>query len=275
MDLKANKTEVVANDKIVQILGSTTNSSDTVLSTSGLQAEMDKKANDDEVIKKTDITTTIGSTSTDSELPTAKSVWDSLYKICDPQILVDANKPTSRICEADLNTLNTPAKEGLTIAQASLIISANDHDCWNGQISITVAEPSVYVRSVNASSTWTKWRKLCTTGVADVPVTNIAPSDTTTFVGFKDNTTCNYCVRNGICHVSLWGVRVASTGKTIRTNVFLPRTANVQAGTLMTGSGDATCHAFAFILDNGELCFDVKDANIELYGSFSYPVAEE
>ena len=55
MDLKANKTEVVANDKIVQTLGSTTNSSDTVLSTSGLQIEMDKKANDDEVIKKTDL----------------------------------------------------------------------------------------------------------------------------------------------------------------------------------------------------------------------------
>ena len=55
MDLKANKTEVVANDKIVQTLDSTTNSSDTVLSTSGLQTEMDKKANDDEVIKKTDL----------------------------------------------------------------------------------------------------------------------------------------------------------------------------------------------------------------------------
>ena len=55
MDLKANKTEVVTNDKIMQTLDSTTNSSDTVLSTSGLQAEMDKKANDDEVIKKTDL----------------------------------------------------------------------------------------------------------------------------------------------------------------------------------------------------------------------------
>ena len=55
MDLKANKTEVIANDKINQTLDSTTNSADTVLSTSGLQAEMDKKANDDEVIKKTDL----------------------------------------------------------------------------------------------------------------------------------------------------------------------------------------------------------------------------
>ena len=55
MDLKANKTEVVANDKIVQTLDPATNSSDTILSTSGLQTEMDKKANDDEVIKKTDL----------------------------------------------------------------------------------------------------------------------------------------------------------------------------------------------------------------------------
>ena len=55
MDLKANKTEVVANDKIVQTLDSTTNSSDTILSTSGLQVELNKKANDDEVIKKTDL----------------------------------------------------------------------------------------------------------------------------------------------------------------------------------------------------------------------------
>ena len=55
MDLKDNKTEVVANDKIVQTLDSATNSSDTILSTSGLQTEMDKKANDDEVIKKTDL----------------------------------------------------------------------------------------------------------------------------------------------------------------------------------------------------------------------------
>ena len=224
---------------------------------------------------KSSITDTIDSTSTSTDIASAKSVWDSLYKIRDPQILVDANKPTSIICEAGLATLNTPSKEGLTIAQASLIISANDRDCWNGQISITVAEPSVYVRSVNASSTWTKWQRLCSTSVEDVPVTNIAPADTTTFVGFKDNTICNYCVRNGICFVSIWGVQIASTGKTIRTGVHLPKSSICRGGTMMTGNGDATCHAYAYIIaDTGELCFDVKDANIYLYGSFSYPVAE-
>ena len=86
MDLKANKTEVVANDKIVQTLDSATNSSDTVLSTSGLQTEMDKKANNDEVIKKTDITTTIDSSSTDSQVPSAKSVYEKTKNMCTTSI---------------------------------------------------------------------------------------------------------------------------------------------------------------------------------------------
>ena len=81
MDLKANKTEVVANDKIVQTLDSTTNSSDTVLSTSGLQVEMDKKANDDEVIKKTSLVTSIDSSSTDSEVPSALATFNLLKTV--------------------------------------------------------------------------------------------------------------------------------------------------------------------------------------------------
>ena len=55
---------------------------------------------------------------------------------------------------------------------------------------------------------------------------------------------------------------------------IIAKSANNQVGTIMAGSGDATPHALAFIIDNGELCFDVKDANISLFGSFSYPVSE-
>ena len=81
MDLKANKTEVVANDKIVQTLGSATNSSDTVLSTSGLQTEMDKKANDDEVIKKADIKTTLDQNSTYTDVCSGKTIFDTINEM--------------------------------------------------------------------------------------------------------------------------------------------------------------------------------------------------
>ena len=100
MDLKANKTEVIANDKINQTLDSTTNSSDTILSTSGLQTEMDKKANSSDLTShtgNTDIhittsertawnnkedssnkTTTINKNSTEDQYPTAKAVYTAI-----------------------------------------------------------------------------------------------------------------------------------------------------------------------------------------------------
>ena len=260
VDNKVNKTDIVDN----------LTSTDTNKPLSANQG----KILDDKKINKTSIATTIDSTSTDTQVPSAKSVWGSLYKICDTQILVDANKPTSKICMADLTTLNTPSKEGLTTAESSLIISIENRDYWNGQISITMASPEVYVRSVRNAGTWTKWRKLCTTSVKDVAKTNITPSDETIFIGFKNNEGSNYYVQNGICYVTLWNVKISQTGNTIRTGLTLPVPKGTRAGTLMTGNGDATPHAFVYVAPAGELNFDVKDANVMLYGSFSYLVAE-
>ena len=114
-----------------------------------------------------------------------------------------------------------------------------------------------------------------TTTVKDVPVTNIAPADTTTFVNFANNPLCNYCVRNGVCYVDLEGISIARSGGSVATGVYLPKGASYQGGTFLTGGGDATPHAYVFVNKySGQLCFDVKDSNTTLYGSFSYPVAE-
>ena len=121
---------------------------------------------------------------------------------------------------------------------------------------------------------WTSWGKVCTTSVADVAKTNITPSDETIFIGFKNNEGSNYYVQNGICYVTLWNVKISQTGNTIKTGLTLPVPKGTRAGTLMTGNGDATPHAFAYVAPSGELNFDVKDANVMLYGSFSYLVAE-
>ena len=124
------------------------------------------------------------------------------------------------------------------------------------------------------SAKWTSWQRVCITSVADVAKTNITPSDETIFIGFKNNEGSNYYVQNGICYVTLWNVKISQTGNTIRTGLTLPVPKGTRAGTLMTGNGDATPHAFAYVAPSGELNFDVKDANVMLYGSFSYLVAE-
>ena len=135
--------------------------------------------------------------------------------------------------------------------------------------------PLTLKRVLNSDGVVGDWQKVCTTTVEDVPITYISPADTTTFVNFKNNALCNYRVINGICYVNLEGISIAYSGQALRTGVYLPKNAYYQGGTFLTGAGDATPHAYVFVLkDNGELCFDVKDTNTLLYGSFSYPVAE-
>ena len=276
-----------------------------------------------------EITTTINSTSTDTQVPSAKSVYNELDKKIDKTSIVtttingnstDAQVPSAKSIyynciegiELDQTAIDTYGTEILKYPLGIWRINGNGlayqftdlPDKTSGRIEITSIDPNInknpltsswsyrvynfeaytgenYIRKITSSNTAgvfdydTGWQKVCTTSVADIPVTNIAPADTATFVNFKDNSSCNYCVKNGICYVSIWGVKIASTGNTIQTNVFLPKAANVRAGTLMAGSGDATCHALAYVLgETGELCFDVKDANVTLYGSFSYPVSE-
>ncbi len=67
MSLKANLSEVVNNDKIVQSLDSTTNSANTILSTNGLEIELNKK------IDKTNIVTEISTTNPNDEKVTSES----------------------------------------------------------------------------------------------------------------------------------------------------------------------------------------------------------
>ena len=263
---KADDNTVVHQDDVVTDM--TTTSGTTVLSTSGLKTELDKKANDDEVVKTADIATSIDSTSTDTQVPSAKATWDSLYKICDTQVLVDANNPTSKICMADLTTLNTPSKEGITSAESSLIISIEGRDYWNGQLSISMAESEVYVRSVRDAGTWTKWRKLCTTSVEDVPVTTLT-------VNSWASGTITYCVRNGICFVHVTALisnTMSTTNQELASGLpkplFADKWYSVASNTPTQGS------LFVHLDVNGKLTNHVGIDNSYYFGSFSYVVAE-
>ena len=281
LDDKVDKTDIVNN----------LTSTDTNKPLSANQG----KILDDKKLNKTNITTTIDYSSTDNQVPSAKSI----YYNCIEGI------------ELNQAVIDTYGTEILKYPLGIWRINGDDLASkftdlpvkTSGRIEITSIDPNIsknpltsswsyrvynfesytwenYIRKITSANTAgvfncdTGWQRVCTTGVADVDLTNIAPSDTTTFINFKGNSNCNYCVKNGICYVSLWGVKIASTGGTIKPGVILPKSANNRAGALMTGTGDATEHAFAFIIDTGELCFDVKDANIPLYCSFSYPVSE-
>ena len=228
-----------------------------------LKDKVDLKANDSDVVKKTDISTTIDSSSTDNKVPTTKSVWASLYNICDSQVLVDANNPTSKICIADRTTANTPSKEGITSAEASLIISVENRGYWNGQLSITMAAPEVYVRSVNDTNTWTKWRRLCTTSVADTSGTATISNDATGGV--------RYIVRNGICYVEIKNLANELNGKNVCNVTGLPKPA-IFLDSVLEVDGTPVGSIYTF---DGVTLHVHKISNRPGFCTFSYPVAVE
>ena len=249
VERKVNKTDIIDN----------LTSTDTNKPLSANQG----KILDEKKVNKTDIATTIDSSSTDDKVPTTKSVWDSLYKICDPQVLVDANNPTSKICVADLTTLNTPSKEGVTSAESSLIISIEGRDYWNGQISICMAEPEVYVRSVREVDTWTKWQRVCTTSVADTSGTATISDSASGVVSYK--------VINGVCYVAVQGLAVSLNGNQVCNVTGLPKPSlyvNEPIEYLGERVGTIYC-------DYGTITFMVHKISTSAgYGSFSYPVEE-
>ena len=288
-------------DELVADIGKKANATDLTTHTSDTNIHVttsDKtKWNkvDNKVDKSSIVTTTINGNSTDAQVPSAKSIYYNCIEGNEiNQTIIDTygteilKYPLGiwRINGDDLASKFTdlPVKTSGRIEITSIDPNINKNpltSSWSYRVyNFEAYTGENYIRKITSANTAgvfsydTGWQKICTTSVADVPVTNIAPSDTTTFINFKGNSNCNYCVKNGICYVSLWGVKIASTGGTIKPGVILPKCANNRAGVLMTGTGDATEHAFAFIIDTGELCFDVKDANIPLYCSFSYPVSE-
>lgn len=189
IDEYAKKNTVVLQNDVVGDL--TTLSSNQVLSTQGVSDELDKK------VDKTSIVTSIDSSSTNSELPTAKTIYE-------------------------------------------------------------------------------KTKNMCTTTVTDVPLTNIAPSDTTTFVNFGGNSKCNYCVKNGICYVTLWGVKITKPNE-VTPDTILPKCGVARVGAHLSGPSEAEVRSFVCVTEEGRLYFYTKQDAIDmfLYGSFSYPVAEQ
>ena len=238
---------------------------DKVYSAKAINAELDG------VVKKTDISTTINSTSTDDTVPTNKAVETRISK-------------REIIKNVDLNTFVDEGKyyiaSGCTnspIDGGYLNIMRYDDDfvcqiCARYYISTS---KNMYIRT-KVSGTWQEWQSVCTTSVADVPVTIV------NLTGTDIHGTVKYMVKSGICYVSAWGVE-SDTAKTAYRLV--------EAGVMpkpIISSGTALVHGDTaqkgkimgqLYIDNfGALSLHIYIPNTELtgmgYGSFSYPVAE-
>lgn len=214
------------------------------------------------------MTTTIDSTSTDTQIPSAKAIYNM--------------SGVKYFTEEEINSYgNSTFLSGIvnkTIA-ATVIPNAVDYyyliklpwdSQFNSQIWISACgRQDAYIRHTKIEGVWDTPKKICTTKVADVATT------VTTFENADVSGYVKYYVKNGICHVTFWPVQSTSTGtgKKLLSNMPIPL--GDDTGTaLFHANGDGTSTAFSYVNSSGNLYAHFYKVNTASFGTFSYPVKE-
>ena len=174
-----------------------------------LKGEVDKKANDNEVIKKTAITTTINSASTDTQVPSAKAIYNkSKNRISQVKTNGDIIAYADAINGEEvsdavriMNGINSPYGVDNTDNDFHYIIYNIADNKYKRVIAYDIRKNDVYIL-LKSSGVWRTWQKLCSTSVADVGVTIITPTFPSTVTFGKTNIT-RYSVKNGWANVTI------------------------------------------------------------------------
>lgn len=114
------------------------------------------------------------------------------------------------------------------------------------------------------------WQKVCTTKVADVPITGISSSNSNITLG---SNSC-YSVVNGICHVTIWDFKGLATGNNLVVSTSLPKSKQLVGTNIIGANNGGDNIGFISVSDDGKLYAHVYTTNVMGYCSFTYPVAE-
>ena len=280
LDDKANKSEVLSMDSVQATTGSETN--DTVYTSKLTKDELDKKANNDEVVKKTDITTTIGSTSTDDTVPSAKAVYDSLLnKVNNPIVLNTADEVNNFDMAYQSFIIEPSVAEAVGLPKAPdstwfcINLSHVKGFKYPSQIAFEYAGIERIMYRTAHNGVWHNWRKIPTTSVADVPVTNITTNLVSTKVALDNSDSyATYYVKSGTCYVTIWSLRLIEACSVETIFNGLPKSTIGVTCPLCNG---VESFAQVFMSPNsGVIAFNANASlvNKSGYCSFSYPVAE-
>ena len=156
---KVNKTDIVDNLTSTDI--------DKPLSANQgkvLKDEVDLKANDDEVVKKTDITTTIDSTSTDTQVPSAKSIYDNILMYEIHPVNSDYNIDTIKnytMTHVNVNSGCTGTYPAEFAWGTFLQLPAQDY-----RAQILISKEGMYYRIMSGGK-WQPWYKVNATEVTN------------------------------------------------------------------------------------------------------------
>ena len=267
VDNKANATDL------------TTHTSDTDIHiTSAERTKWDKV---DNKIDKTDITTIINSSSTDTQVPSAKAIYNksknSITNLPNVTDIKSYAETFGNLFITDTvrlrDSTSSPYGVDNNINDFYYTIYNMDEIRYKRIIAYDIRKNDMYMIMRNADG-WGKWRRVCTTTVADVPTTKININ-----ASYMSNANCYYEVKNGICYVNfLSGTYVVPSqldGVTLATGLPKPSAPEV-AHTYILWAGLPSQQVILFVKNDGRLVLhaSVNSNGGCIYTTFSYPVKE-
>ena len=235
--------------------------------------ELDKK------IDKSSITTIINSSSTDTQVPSAKSVWDNIQNKNTMQPSGTMAKYSTVFDWAVNNAGATCPYEGNNLADCPL------KNTWGTLVCIGIKtenglkvlacsnfNENIYIRTIlrrNGTNEWVEpnWKRVCSTSVADVVSTSVPLPSTM-------GGSIIYRVKNGICYVSAWGVGATVKGDII-ISTSMPKSAISSAVDIYNHGSDSICGMLFIEETTTNLVFRCTNINNGGFASLSYPVAEQ
>ena len=218
------------------------------------------------------ITQTINASSTDTQVASAKAVYDTTSKFLKTYTSIEQLGLTS-----GSETIEDIAKNMGSFTRLITIIEGgiSIYPYMNGTLIVEKLNPyrvhfkfckdeapAVYVGNYHAISGFSGWKRLYATSVADSSGTVTLPEGVTGSISYK--------VINGVCYVSIRGLADGLTGLEVVNFTGLPK-ADVYISISIENSGN---YAGTIYSVDGVTFYVHKSVSGGGYGSFSYPVAE-
>ena len=268
LDLKADKTEILAQDDVLidTSLATTTN----VLSATTTIEELDKKVDKDNLV------TTYSANVTDEQVFSAKVVHSEFSKgfngiLTQSMTSVTDMDNLTRLGQHEVvwDTTNIsnfpPVSKGTT--RMRIKIEGISTSMYRQEIEFHagVVNQGIWYRNL-IDGVWSTWKKITTSTVEDVDKVIITTQNLTAGI-------VSYFVKNGICYVSISGITPSlNGGSTIITanTLPLPDTKGNNHYTIGTTSGVVGL----FVINNDGSAMFYGQNTVSYFGQFSYPVAE-
>ena len=183
---------------------------------------------------------------------------------------------------------NTPVNHQVQLDGGfSILVTKTNVDgiFYGMQMFIPYGSDAPFIRKAyyfNNGQYWTDWQRVCTTSVADVPITYINKFEDETYVKPTNTYVCSYSVTNGICVIKLETICLSTTDDFVQILSGLPKPKEIMYSNVIdrTMSSNSGARGLFQLVTNGTLRITCNygDSSVSgvrnFYATFSYLVAE-